>query len=209
MHLDGSLADAEVEADLFVQLPADQVNVAGPGVRCQHTRTTLFRDMIHARLQSDLNAYRGDGFDPPLITSVDGLVAMTWGHTFMLRQDDRSFQGIYVGAGPCLAAQAYADFDGVSRDQCHVEQPVFDALDEQEGRDHEPQPGAEHQPDQHRVGLAPDESQPEAESIQRAAEQGELPACLYARPQSPRRASPRPTTVSGSARRPSPPLHPG
>ena len=38
-------------------------------------------------------------------------MAMTWGHTFMLHEGDRSFQGIYVGAGPYLAAQAYADFD--------------------------------------------------------------------------------------------------
>ena len=29
----------------------------------------------------------------------------------MLHEGDRSFQGIYVGAGPYLAAQAYADFD--------------------------------------------------------------------------------------------------
>ena len=72
---------------------------------------SFFGDMIKAQLQSDLNAYRGEGFDPPLVTSAEGLMAMTWGHTFMLRESDRSFQGIYVGAGPYLAAQAYADFD--------------------------------------------------------------------------------------------------
>jgi hypothetical protein len=76
------------------------------------TASSFFRDMINARLDSDLNTYRDGGFDTPLITSAEGLVALTWGHTFMLHESDRSFQGIYVGAGPYLAAQAYADFDG-------------------------------------------------------------------------------------------------
>ncbi len=75
------------------------------------TAGSFFRDMIKAQLQSDLNAYREGGFDTPLVTSAEGLMAMTWGHTFMLHEGDRSFQGIYVGAGPYLAAQAYADFD--------------------------------------------------------------------------------------------------
>jgi hypothetical protein len=75
------------------------------------TAASFFRDLIQARLQSDLNAYREGGFDPPLKTSEEGLMAMTWGHTFMLHEGERSFQGIYVGAGPYLAAQAYADFD--------------------------------------------------------------------------------------------------
>jgi hypothetical protein len=76
------------------------------------TAGSFFRDMINAQLKSDLNAYRdGGGFDTPLITSAEGLVALTWGYTFMLHRDDRSFQGIYVGAGPYLAAQAHADFD--------------------------------------------------------------------------------------------------
>jgi hypothetical protein len=75
------------------------------------TAQSFFRDMINAQLQSDLNAYREGGFDTPLITSAEGLMAMTWGHTFMLHEGDRSFQGIYVGAGPYLAALAFADFD--------------------------------------------------------------------------------------------------
>jgi hypothetical protein len=48
------------------------------------TAGSLTRDMVHAQVQSDLNSYRGDGFDTPLVTSAEGLVAMTWGHTFML-----------------------------------------------------------------------------------------------------------------------------
>jgi len=76
------------------------------------TAASFFRDMVKAQLKEDLNGYRdGGGFDTPLITSAEGLMAMTWGHTFMLREGDRSFQGIYVGAGPYFAAQAYADFD--------------------------------------------------------------------------------------------------
>ena len=75
------------------------------------TAGSLFRDLLKAQVQSDPNAYRGGGFDTPLITSVEGLLALNWGHTFMLRKDDRSFQGIYVGAGPYMVAQAKADFD--------------------------------------------------------------------------------------------------
>ena len=81
------------------------------GRREDITAASFFRDMINARLQSDLNAYRDGGFDSSLKTSEEGVMAITWGHTFMLHEDDRSFQGIYVGAGPYLAAQAYADFD--------------------------------------------------------------------------------------------------
>ena len=74
------------------------------------TVRSFFRDLIQARLQSDLNAYR-ERIRHSSQTSAEGLMAMTWGQTFMLHEDDRSFQGIYVGAGPYLAAQAYADFD--------------------------------------------------------------------------------------------------
>ncbi len=75
------------------------------------TAGSFFRDMVQAQLQSDPNAYRGSGFEPPLVTSAEGLMAMTWGPTFMLSEGDRSFQSIYVGAGPYLHSQAYADFD--------------------------------------------------------------------------------------------------
>jgi hypothetical protein len=75
------------------------------------TAGSFFRDMIQARLEPDLNAYREDGFEPPLITSEEGRIAITWGYTFKLQESDRSFQSIYLGAGPYLAAEAYADFD--------------------------------------------------------------------------------------------------
>jgi hypothetical protein len=76
------------------------------------TFRSFFRDMINAQLNSDLNTYtEGNGFDQPLVTEAEGLLDITWGKTFMLRQDDTSFQGIYVGAGPYMSAQAYADLD--------------------------------------------------------------------------------------------------
>ena len=43
------------------------------------TAGSFFRDMIKARLQSDLNAYREGGFDTPLKTSEEGLTAINWG----------------------------------------------------------------------------------------------------------------------------------
>ena len=39
-------------------------------------------------------------------------MSLNWGYTFMAHEDDRSFQGIYAGAGPYLAASAFAEFDG-------------------------------------------------------------------------------------------------
>ena len=47
----------------------------------------------------------------PVVTDTEGLLSLTWGKNFTLREDDRSFQVIYVGAGPYMAAQAYFDFD--------------------------------------------------------------------------------------------------
>jgi hypothetical protein len=67
----------------------------------------LFADIRDARLDSDLNGY--SGFDTSRLDFVEGLVAPNWGYTFMLHEDDRSFQGIYVGAGPYLAVRA--DYD--------------------------------------------------------------------------------------------------
>ena len=86
------------------------------------TVRSFFADLVQAQLQSDLNAYRG--FDVPASIVEEGLLLETWGKTFMVHKDDRSFQGIYVGAGPYLAARAHADFDpelmdllGSSRDR--------------------------------------------------------------------------------------------
>ena len=80
------------------------------GRREDITVRSFFRDIARAQLDPDLNAYRGVDVDPS--TSAEGLIAENWGKTFMLRSDDRSFQGFYVGAGPYLAARAHAEFDG-------------------------------------------------------------------------------------------------
>jgi hypothetical protein len=73
------------------------------------TARSFFRDIVNASLESDPNAY--SGVELPVLTEAEGLVSLTWGKTFMLREDDRSFQAIYVGAGPYLASQAFFDFD--------------------------------------------------------------------------------------------------
>jgi len=73
------------------------------------TAKSFFRDVLHASLNADPNAY--SGFKLPIVTDTEGLVSLTWGKTFMLREDQRSFQSIYVGAGPYMAAQADFDFD--------------------------------------------------------------------------------------------------
>ena len=73
------------------------------------TARSLFRDIVHASLQPDLNSY--SGFALPIVTDTEGLMSLTWGKTFMMHEGKRSFQGIYVGAGPYLAAKASFDFD--------------------------------------------------------------------------------------------------
>jgi hypothetical protein len=79
------------------------------GRREDITARSFFRDIVNASLESDLNAY--SGIETPVLTDAEGLMSMTWGKTFMLHEDDRSFQGIYVGAGPYLATQAFFEYD--------------------------------------------------------------------------------------------------
>ena len=73
------------------------------------TARSFFRDVLNARLNADPNAY--GGFELPVLTDTEGLLSLTWGKTFMLHEDSRSFQSIYVGAGPYLAAEADFHFD--------------------------------------------------------------------------------------------------
>jgi hypothetical protein len=65
---------------------------------------TLFQDIRDARLNSDPNNY--SGFETSRLDFVEGLIAPNWGYTFMLQENDRSFQGIYVGAGPYISVRA-------------------------------------------------------------------------------------------------------
>lgn len=74
------------------------------------TARSLFRDIVTASLQPDLNEY--GGFELPILTKADGLVSLTWGKTFKVRERDHSFQSIYVGTGPYLVSQAVFEFDG-------------------------------------------------------------------------------------------------
>ncbi len=84
----------------FAYSPFHQVFGRGEDI----TGRTFFRDIIHAQLEPDLNAYRGFDIDPSV--TAEGLILENWGKTFMVHKDERSFQGIYVGAGPYLAARA-------------------------------------------------------------------------------------------------------
>jgi hypothetical protein len=79
------------------------------GRRDDITGRTLFRDIVQAQFQPDLNAYRGFEIEPSI--TAEGLILENWGKTFMVHTGERSFQGIYVGAGPYLAARANAEFD--------------------------------------------------------------------------------------------------
>lgn len=79
------------------------------GRREDITTRTFFQDIVQAQLDPDLNAYRGSDVEPSI--TAEGLILENWGKTFMMRRDTRSFQGIYVGAGPYLAARAHAEFD--------------------------------------------------------------------------------------------------
>ena len=78
------------------------------------TAGSFFRDIVDRNVNPDLNSYRqserGSGIDAS--TFYEGLMSLNWGYTFMAHEDDRSFQGIYAGAGPYLAASAFAEFDG-------------------------------------------------------------------------------------------------
>jgi hypothetical protein len=52
------------------------------------TARSLFRDILHASLQPDLNAY--SGFELPVVTDSEGLMAITWGGlAISLRIDKR------------------------------------------------------------------------------------------------------------------------
>jgi hypothetical protein len=74
------------------------------------TFKSFFADIVRAQLKSDLNEYKED-FEKPLITEAEGQMDVTWGKTFMLRQSERSYQGIYVGAGPYLGSVAHFNYD--------------------------------------------------------------------------------------------------
>lgn len=67
-------------------------------------------DIRNARLNRDLNVYRG--FVPANDILAEGLASPSWGGTIKFRSsNDGAFQGIYIGAGPYLSAQTNAIID--------------------------------------------------------------------------------------------------
>ena len=76
------------------------------------TAGSFLRDIVDRNVNPDLNSYRQSGSGIDASTFYEGLMSLNWGYTFMAHEDDRSFQGIYAGAGPYLAASAFAEFDG-------------------------------------------------------------------------------------------------
>ena len=87
------------------------------------TQRSFFRDIVHAQLQSDLNAY--GNFDVPPSLVEEGLLSENWGKTFMVRQDDRGYQGFYAGAGPYMAARAYGAFNPQFLEIANSEGPAY------------------------------------------------------------------------------------
>ena len=79
------------------------------GRREDITARSFFRDIVRAQLEPDLNEYRGFEIEPSV--TAQGLISENWGKTFLVREGDRKFQGIYVGAGPYIAADAFAEYD--------------------------------------------------------------------------------------------------
>jgi hypothetical protein len=62
-------------------------------------------DLRNASLNRDLNLYRG--FVPVNQPPAEGLAAPVWGHTVKLRQNENgSFHGVYIGAGPYVSMQS-------------------------------------------------------------------------------------------------------
>ena len=74
------------------------------------TASLFITDLRNGTLNRDLNVYRG--FNPNTSVVAEGLASPNWGKTFKFRKNgDRSFQGVYVGAGPYLSMQTSATID--------------------------------------------------------------------------------------------------
>jgi hypothetical protein len=68
-------------------------------------------DLIDARLNRDLNAYRG--FVPEKQIVAEGLASPRYGHMFRVKgdSDKEPYQGFYLGAGPYLSVQTTLNVD--------------------------------------------------------------------------------------------------
>ena len=66
------------------------------------TASLFITDLRNGTLNSDLNVYRG--FDPNTSVVAEGLASPSWGKTIKFHKNgERSFQGVYIGAGPYLS----------------------------------------------------------------------------------------------------------
>jgi len=67
-------------------------------------------DIVNAQFSRDLNTYRG--FVPASEIVAKGLASPSFGHTFRFNSgSDRTFDGIYVGAGPYISAETKLNVD--------------------------------------------------------------------------------------------------
>ncbi|OFV96357.1 MAG: hypothetical protein A3F68_06090 [Acidobacteria bacterium RIFCSPLOWO2_12_FULL_54_10] len=68
------------------------------------------KNIIDSGFSRDLNVYRG--FTPPTDLLVEGLLAPNWGYTFKFRKNQNiSYQGIYLGVGPYISLKNDLHFD--------------------------------------------------------------------------------------------------
>lgn len=73
-------------------------------------RGEFVSDLINADISLDLNDYRGFNLTNHL--EAEGLLSPTWGKTFkVVKSDNGSFHGFYVGAGPYISAKTNLDID--------------------------------------------------------------------------------------------------
>jgi hypothetical protein len=72
---------------------------------------SFVNDIVNARLNRDLNAYRGFRLDSAIV--VEGLANPNWGKTFAVTRDATGglVHGIYVGAGPYFSIQSTSLID--------------------------------------------------------------------------------------------------
>jgi hypothetical protein len=85
-------------------------NLGREGSSGESAQGDFVRDIVNARLNRNLNVYRG--FRPATSLVAEGLASPNWGKTIPVRGDAAGyFQGVYVGAGPYFSVRTAARFD--------------------------------------------------------------------------------------------------
>ena len=80
-----------------------------PGRDAGNSGLTLINDVVNGQLDRDLNTYRG--FAPASQLEAEGLAFFTFGKTIKVVEQENSFQGFYVGAGPYLSVDTTLNID--------------------------------------------------------------------------------------------------